>query len=114
MIDAPFPVLMLPPELTQETVTPFEGETQERLEAASQGVLFDLTQVTFISSAGLSYLVRVGRLLDARQARLVLFGASRSVTKLITKVGLDRFMPLFRTVDEARGYLQKQPGPGPS
>ncbi|MFF4599635.1 STAS domain-containing protein [Amycolatopsis sp. CA-161197] len=83
--------LVTAPEL-DEIVT---GVVDERPEA----LVVDLRQVTFLSSAGLQVLAAAHQRLGERGLRVV--STSHVTTRPLTSTGLDTWIGLFTTVDEA-------------
>ncbi|MEW2506568.1 STAS domain-containing protein [Amycolatopsis sp. NPDC047767] len=83
--------LVTAPEL-DEIVT---GVVDERPEA----LVVDLRQVTFLSSAGLQVLAAAHQRLEERGLRVV--STSHVTTRPLTSTGLDTWIGLFTTVDEA-------------
>ena len=105
------PILQPPPELTAASEDAFDALAAPHLTGAAPGLVIDLSEVSFITSAGLGRLVYVGRTLDERGATVALAGGTRSVVKLIRTVGLDSVMPHFHTVEEAVEFVQDRSDP---
>jgi anti-sigma B factor antagonist len=79
-------------------------QLQERLAApAASGrpLIVDLDRVTFIDAAGLGVLARAASRAAAHGASLHVVCARHQVRRLFTITGLDREIPLARTVAEA-------------
>lgn len=71
-----------------------------RMTISNQGMalVIDLTPTTYIDSAGINVLFRLGLELDERQQRLHIVVASGSpIERMLTIVGLDRAIPTFST-----------------
>ena len=100
------PVLQPPAELTAASEDAFDTLAAPHLEGDAPGLVIDLSDVSFITSAGLGRLVFVGRTLDERGAAVALAGGRRSVVKLIRTVGLDTVMPHYPTVEEAAEFVR--------
>lgn len=83
--------LVTAPEL-DEIVTGVVDESPEAL-------VVDLRQVTFLSSAGLQVLAAAHQRLGERGLRVV--STSHVTTRPLTSTGLDTWIGLFTTVDEA-------------
>jgi anti-sigma B factor antagonist len=84
-------------------------QLQERLSAlAASGrpLIVDLLQVTFIDASGLGVLASVASRVRARGGSLHAVCIRYSVRRLFTITGLDRQIPLARTVTEARHSLR--------
>ena len=69
--------------------------------ASGQPLIVDLDQVTFLDAAGLGVLASAASRAAARGASLQAVCARRQVQRLFTITGLDRQIPLARTVTEA-------------
>ena len=66
--------------------------------------VLDLTEVTFLSSAGLNALVEATARAEARREPLrIVVDATRPVIRPIQVTGLDGVLRLYHTVDEALG-----------
>jgi len=80
-------------------------QLQERLAApaaAGRPLIIDLDRVTFIDAAGLGVLARAASRAAAHGSSLYVVCARHQVQRLFTITGLDRQIPLARTVTEAR------------
>lgn len=64
-------------------------------------VILDLTGVTFLSSAGLSLLIKTDRRMRDAGGSLFVVAGNRLVTRAITRTGLADVLTLFGTPDEA-------------
>ncbi|MGE5290202.1 MAG: STAS domain-containing protein [Micromonosporaceae bacterium] len=79
------------------------GETAIRGEARL--LLLDLTNMTFCDSRGLSAFVRIANDADAAGCRYGLVAPQPLVLKVLRITGLDRRLPVFATIEEARFRL---------
>ncbi len=102
------PVLRVPVDLTSASVPAFALETQSHVSTERSFLVFDLSAVRFMSSAGLGHLIHVGRSLHEREGALALAAANRTLLKLLTTTGLMQVMPHFKTVREAVAHLRAQ------
>jgi anti-anti-sigma factor len=67
------------------------------------GLLLDLSQVTYLDSAGIGSLIRLSRLLGERQQRFALVVPERSVLRSSLDVGgIPGLVPIYQTLQEAR------------
>lgn len=98
-------VVVPPVEITEATLPEFEAALLGLLDTGVDGIVIDLGEVLFISSAGLGILVKVGMRLGRRGGCLALAGARRATQHTLELLGLDRMMPLFGTVVEARAHV---------
>ena len=91
-------------EIDISTVTGLR-ECLFELAASGHPLLVDLDQVTFIDSAGLSVLVGTAKRAAAHGGSLYAACARPKIRKLFRLTGLDRRLPLARTLDEALDAL---------
>ena len=64
-------------------------------------VAVDLSAVDYIASMGIRILVMAGKAAARRGGKLVLFGASEQVAKVLSVAGVTEIIPLVRDWDEA-------------
>jgi anti-sigma B factor antagonist len=73
------------------------------LAAVKQGyVIVDLESVEFMSSIGVSVIVRVARAVTSRQGRLVLLSPRPNVADVLARTQIDQVIPVFNDLDAAR------------
>jgi anti-sigma B factor antagonist len=73
------------------------------LAAVRQGyVIVDLDGVEFMSSIGVSIIVRVARAVTSRQGRLVLLKPRPNVADVLARTQIDQLIPVFTDLDAAR------------
>ena len=73
------------------------------LAASRKGsVIVDLAGVEFLSSIGLSVIVRVARALSSRDGRLVLLDPRPNVADVLARTQIDRVIPVFTDFAAAR------------
>ncbi len=68
-------------------------------------VAVDLTAVDYIASIGIRILVLAGKTVARRSGKLVMFGASEPVAKVLTASGLTEIVPLLDSRDAAVAAL---------
>lgn len=78
-----------------------------RIEQGVRGIVVDLSAVSVMDSCGLSVLIGLRKLVDERQGRLVLCGASPIIQRLLVITRLDRVFDVRATEAEARAALLK-------
>lgn len=100
---------------------PALGEGVERaLDGGARCVVLDLSSVTYLSSAGLSALLRAAKLANSHGARIVLAGARQAVSTVLDLSRFTMLFDLFGSTDEAVRALGAQPrarvarGPAPA
>lgn len=69
-------------------------------------ILMDMTQVPFMSSAGLRMLLSVHRQASAKEASLVLVGLSEEIQDTMTVTGFIEFFNIFDTQDLGKEALK--------
>ena len=65
---------------------------------AKNSVLVDLQQVTFIGSMGLRALVAPARAIFSRKGRIVIYGPTELVEKVLKTSGIDTMIPIFHNL----------------
>ena len=75
------------------------------LAAAAQGLIIDLSGVSFLASMGLRTLMLSARSLAARGHSVALAAPHANVVKVLRASGVDEVMPIFDTVDAAAAAL---------
>jgi anti-sigma B factor antagonist len=101
------PILVLPIEVTAATVVEVEREAVSLLGDGGSRLVVDLGTTTFMSSAGLGLLVRVGKMLNERGGSMALARPRPPVVKLLRAVGLDEVMPPFPSLDAAAECVER-------
>ena len=84
------------------------------LAASGRPLVADLNQVSFIDAAGLGALVGMARLAAEQGASLQVVCARERIRKMFRLTGLDRSIPLARTLAEALQVLAASPGEAPA
>jgi anti-anti-sigma factor len=104
-------VVVAPTSITGQTLPGLEAASEPHLVATGPGVVFDLSQVGFISSEGLGFFVKVGKRLGDQGRAIALAAPARAVDRLFRVVGLDAVLPLFKTVAEASAHVTRSATP---
>lgn len=82
------------------------------LDAGARGLVVDMTQTTFLDSAGVTALVRASRRASAGNATLRLAVTAPAVLRVLNLVGIDQVISVYPGVSEAVASLPDQTGPG--
>lgn len=80
------------------------GELQSRIleELASRNqVIMDLTEVDFLSSAGLRILLMLYRQLNAHGGKVLLVNVSEEICDIMSMTGFINFFELYGSIEEA-------------
>ena len=75
------------------------------LAGAKQGLIVDMSGVSFIASIGIRHLVSAAKALSRRNGRLVLLNPSEMVAEVLTTSGLTDLLPIVRSDSEAVAAL---------
>jgi anti-sigma B factor antagonist len=78
------------------------------LNAGALGLVVDLTETTFLDSAGVTALVRASRRATAGEATMRLAVTAPAVLRVLDLVGLDRLIEVHPSVAEAVASLPPQ------
>jgi len=95
------PVLAAPASWTADLVPVVEGGVRGLLGDRGTRLVVDLEPTTFLASAGLSALIRLGKRLSDAGGVLALARPRPVVVKLLRAVGLTTVLPAFDGLDEA-------------
>jgi len=68
-------------------------------------IVLDLSQLEFINSKGIGYLVSIHTHLSKDQREMILAGATEAVMDVISLVGLTTIIKYFNTIEEALAGL---------
>jgi len=70
-------------------------------DSACARLIFDLSDLEFVNSKGIGFIVSIHTHLSKDHRKLVLVAAQEAVMDVITLVGLTSILPYFATLDEA-------------
>jgi anti-sigma B factor antagonist len=92
-----------PTEIDMANAEPLQGDTLDGVRNTDNGVVVDLTAVTYIDSAGIRSLLAIKRLLAERQQRfLVVVPAGSLLNRVLTISGVPAIVPLYPSLEDAR------------
>ena len=69
-------------------------------------VAIDLSQVAFISSAGIRMFITIARALDRNRGRMVLYGARPPVAQVLKTVSLNNIVPVRADASAAEAVMR--------
>ncbi|MBY0449462.1 MAG: STAS domain-containing protein [Cyanobacteria bacterium] len=81
------------------------AKIQGLIDAQNKRVIINLSNITFIESAGLGALVGIFKLCDENQAAVVFYGIQPYVQKLVEVTKLNRVLKISKTEQEAMNLL---------
>ena len=87
-------VLRVSGDLDLETAPRLLAGAEPHLVAADEGLIIDLSALTFIDSSGLSALIRINQRVSAIGRRLTIITPAPQVAKAFEITGLDQVLPL--------------------
>jgi anti-anti-sigma factor len=76
------------------------------LAGAKQGLIVDMSGVSFIASIGIRHLVSAAKALSRRKGLLVLLNPNDMVAEVLTESGLNNLLPIVRSDSEAAAALE--------
>ncbi len=87
------------------------AEAREKLKGIAQSgngkMVIDLAKTTFMDSGGLSVLISVFKVIQAREGRLVLSSPSSGIQSLIELTRLQHVFEIFQSTETAVSVLSK-------
>jgi anti-anti-sigma factor len=75
------------------------------LAGAKQGLIVDMSGVSFIASIGIRHLVSAAKALSRRKGLLVVLNPTEMVAEVLTSSGLTNLLPIMRSDAEAAAAL---------
>ena len=104
-VSEPVALLTLPDEVTPAQVPALDAEATSSLGVTGARLLVDLERVTFLSSGGLGFLVKLSKRLHDRGGGIALARPRPPVARLLRSVGLELVLPTFSDLGAARAHL---------
>ncbi|MBI2453715.1 STAS domain-containing protein [Candidatus Peregrinibacteria bacterium] len=93
-------------ELDKSNLAQTEKDMSSMLETFSrQALIFDLSDLHYVNSEGIGFIVSIHVKLSKLGKQLALCGLRDNVSDVLEAVGMDRLIPTYRTVDEAVAAL---------
>ena len=87
--------------MDSSTLPNFENRFAALLEDGARAVVWNLTNVGILPSAGVGFLLQAGRRLKAVDGRMALAAAGKLARSTLSTLGVLEVFPLFDTVDAA-------------
>lgn len=104
-------VLRVSGELDHSCEEFFLSALGQSVEAGHRHLVLDVTALTFCDSRGLNCLLAIRWLLDRQKGTLLLAGAGRRVSELLTQTGSTKILPTHPTVSRALSTLPPERRP---
>ena len=83
-------------EISYTDFSDFEKKAEEAFKQSSKNILVDLSQLTYISSAGLRVLLKMAKELSAMKKNLALFGLNEFVHSVFQIAGFDKIFNIYK------------------
>ncbi|HBK53741.1 MAG TPA: hypothetical protein DDZ44_07385, partial [Syntrophomonas wolfei] len=84
-----------------------EQEVERRISSEKQWLL-DFANVTYLSSAGIRFLIKYGKKLAKIDGQLILAGSRPEVKSVLETTGVLQLFQQAATIDEARALVKKE------
>ena len=84
----------------------FQAALEGAIQQSDQGVVMDMGELQYISSAGLRVILLVAKSLQKQNARLLGCSLSESVREIFAISGFDKIVPVYDSREEALRELQ--------
>jgi anti-anti-sigma factor len=98
-------------ELDLHTAGCLEARIEEAGTVGTDTVVVDLSEISFIDSAGLAVLVRETKRLEGRGHSLVVVTNDPRTRRIVEVTGLNRVLRTYATLHDALGELTPDPPP---
>lgn len=75
----------------------------------SHSVVFDVADVSYVSSAGVGVFMSLLETIEQSQGEVIFVYLNDAFRRVLMLLGFMRYFPAFATLDEAQGYLMNEP-----
>lgn len=99
--------VILDGKLNNDTVATLDAELNKIVESKTTVVVFDLSDLHYISSAGLRSIFRIQKVMASRGGRAVLLTPTPQVQKVLEIANAADLSAVFTTVEELDAYLDE-------
>ena len=107
--DTEYEIVEFHGELDQSTLKTAEEQIDLVLEAAkSQYFIFNLSDMAFINSEGVGFMISVHVKLAKRNKQLYICAPKPNVQEVFALIGLPKLIPVFGSAAEAISFLKKK------
>jgi anti-anti-sigma factor len=89
------------------TAPEFERECVQSIEQGERSIVVDLSQLEYISSAGLRSILVVFKKLKAVDGRIAFSGARDMVLRVLSLANFTSMFPVYDSLDEALAQIQR-------
>jgi anti-anti-sigma factor len=103
--DPRYRVLVLHGEIDLRSAPALRGRLLRAAQSDAEAIVVDLGNTTFIDSSGLNILFSIRRRLEENGSQLALVADDPSLLRTLQLTGLDRLVPIERTLGQALAHL---------
>lgn len=105
--DLDYEVIEFHGELDQSNLAPTESQIIDLLKNFSRKYLiFDLSDLTFINSEGIGFMVSISTKLARKNQKLLLSGIRANVADIMNLIGLPKLIPVFPTISDVIRFMK--------
>lgn len=79
----------------------FHLDLESKLGGGEQSVIIDMSDIKYISSAGLRAILLIAKTMRARNTKFMLCSLADTVKQVFLISGFDKFVPLYETREES-------------
>ena len=98
-----FQVVAVSGRLDALTAPAFEAEARKLLEQGARAIILDMSDLEFVSSAGLRAILTLAKSLRSAQGEVRFAGLRPAVQEVFAISGFTSLFPIHRTLEEAGG-----------
>ncbi|MEM6643453.1 MAG: STAS domain-containing protein [Bacteroidota bacterium] len=102
-----FHFIMISGEIDAGSSILLDNAFKEAVEKGKKRIAVNLSELSYISSAGLGVFISHLDEFEAEKIKLVLFGANESVREVFSILGLEKLLVMVGSEEEASNYLDE-------
>jgi anti-anti-sigma factor len=101
-------VLRISGRIDSDSAGELDQACHQWLTPGDTAMILDLSEVAYISSAGLSSVLKAGKQMDRQEGRLLICGLSPRLKQVFVFAGFDALFPIFDTREAALQDCQEK------
>lgn len=106
--DFDYEVIEFHGELDQSNLDTTEGQINDLLKNFTRkNLIFDLSDLKFINSEGVGFIVAINLKLAKKKKNLIVCGPQQNVEDIFELIGLPKLLPILATIGDAIGFIKK-------
>jgi anti-anti-sigma factor len=99
-------------DLDAHTFEILDEELQDSFDEGASRIIVDLSQVPYMSSAGIGVLVGANNLAEENGGKMVLVKPSENVAQVLSDMGFDSLFTIAESVEEGQRKINGEDGAG--